>query len=704
MLTCCAGGRTNIPEHFPWITAFLKMYLYEDKRFVEFFWAGGVLNSMTGNEDDASDVTALDAPDVLQGEYALDSLRRVDSVRRRRRTTLSVSAFARGIHIPVHFDSRNTLEQLLSVSNYGTSGHFQLLIDHLGYVDDGGSDDKSDGIALCSRYLMVSTMEEHLSIAEESSAFLSVDVSLLLERQQMNLVPSCTIAFRVMNNETYALSNTVQLTFSISADESERVGSCVFSSWSAWADECACCDADVPSPLAEIGEPSRHSYARVRRQANDDAMSMTSLGVVGRPLMSGASSARASIFVEGLGQFWEDVKAFFSSSGNHTGIGRLAPVLPKTARYLHDLGNEDHDTLTSAAAEVHQFSAALKSRVFSEGILASNRNVDHADSQRKVRTAMDACSLVQVYMDRDDDGDISFHEALRFLSNVRGSLQDHTSVSMDDDDTVGKSPGTTRSIDRRAFMLSSKLGVQSRVPSAQSLHSSISRRESSESSSFAHRSSIQSGASSADLIEQSHEPIVPPSPPPSPPPPSPPPSPPPYPPPSPPSSPPPSPPPSPAPSPPPPPLPPASAAPFVRSSPLLAIGEQHNKFITRDNLEVIDGDTPPSSIVFRIITSPRDGYILRDNAHLGFDSVVILGLGDTFTQAEINLGNIISYQHTENLDKNVDIGDMTDVFWFSITDGYYVLPFERLRILIRVCFILISDFHSKCSLYSSYLS
>ena len=92
-----------------------------------------------------------------------------DSVRRRRRTTLSVSAFARGIHIPVHFDSKNTLEQLLSVSNYGTSGHFQLLIDHLGYDDDGGSDDKSDGIALCSRYLMVSTMEEYLSIVFKNS-------------------------------------------------------------------------------------------------------------------------------------------------------------------------------------------------------------------------------------------------------------------------------------------------------------------------------------------------------------------------------------------------------------------------------------------------------------------------------------------------------------------------------------------------------
>ncbi|MCD8570511.1 MAG: cadherin domain-containing protein [Alphaproteobacteria bacterium] len=89
--------------------------------------------------------------------------------------------------------------------------------------------------------------------------------------------------------------------------------------------------------------------------------------------------------------------------------------------------------------------------------------------------------------------------------------------------------------------------------------------------------------------------------------------------------------------------------------------------IVNEKLVVTDNDTAASSIVYTITTDAQDGEIYK--------SGVLLGVGDTFTQADLNAGTV-TYLHS-------GINDPSDSFIFSVSDGTTTIANQTYSIAVE---------------------
>ncbi|CAM5450522.1 VCBS domain-containing protein [Eoetvoesiella caeni] len=83
------------------------------------------------------------------------------------------------------------------------------------------------------------------------------------------------------------------------------------------------------------------------------------------------------------------------------------------------------------------------------------------------------------------------------------------------------------------------------------------------------------------------------------------------------------------------------------------IAEGQEVKITQTHLETIDTDNPPEELVYRLHSLPSNGTLLLNGA--------ALTMGSTFTQADINAGNV-SFRHNGG-------EDFTSTFTFDVSDG-----------------------------------
>ncbi|MGK0181631.1 MAG: hypothetical protein ACI9YB_000921, partial [Halioglobus sp.] len=97
---------------------------------------------------------------------------------------------------------------------------------------------------------------------------------------------------------------------------------------------------------------------------------------------------------------------------------------------------------------------------------------------------------------------------------------------------------------------------------------------------------------------------------------------------------------------------PVNDAPIPDHNNPLAVFEGESVGITNERFNVIDPDTSPEDLVYKILEAPDNGHL--ENAGTA------LGLNDTFTQADVN-NNTISYVH--NGSETTD-----DTFVFNVTD------------------------------------
>jgi subtilisin-like proprotein convertase family protein len=97
----------------------------------------------------------------------------------------------------------------------------------------------------------------------------------------------------------------------------------------------------------------------------------------------------------------------------------------------------------------------------------------------------------------------------------------------------------------------------------------------------------------------------------------------------------------------------ALSAPFGVNNSLLTLPSGTNAAITSDLLRVDDTNNTPDQLVYTLVTLPGFGLLKRDE--------VVLSVGDTFTQADINSGLLRFFDYGNN--------SGTDNFRFTVVDG-----------------------------------
>ena len=105
----------------------------------------------------------------------------------------------------------------------------------------------------------------------------------------------------------------------------------------------------------------------------------------------------------------------------------------------------------------------------------------------------------------------------------------------------------------------------------------------------------------------------------------------------------------------------ASASPTLAVNAGLTVGEGATAPITSALLQATDPNDGPGALVFELTAAPNAGTL-----DLLSGGTVTLGVGDTFTQADVD-GGLLSYTHDGS-----ETG--TDAFGFTVTDGTTVLP------------------------------
>ena len=105
------------------------------------------------------------------------------------------------------------------------------------------------------------------------------------------------------------------------------------------------------------------------------------------------------------------------------------------------------------------------------------------------------------------------------------------------------------------------------------------------------------------------------------------------------------PPPSPPPPSPPPPSPPPPR-PFIDGNAFAFLNEGSRVFISRMTIEVVDPDTPPDEVVFTLRQLPTHGRLEKNGS--------MMQLGDTFTQDDVDAGNVIEYVHMRGTPDIID--------------------------------------------------
>ena len=94
------------------------------------------------------------------------------------------------------------------------------------------------------------------------------------------------------------------------------------------------------------------------------------------------------------------------------------------------------------------------------------------------------------------------------------------------------------------------------------------------------------------------------------------------------------------------------------------LNEHETVSITRGTLQVEDADTPPERIVFTVAGLPSDGAVLRGG--------VEVAVGDTFTQADVNGGELMKYRHERTYTMSTAFQQsVEDGLVLTVSDGFY---------------------------------
>ena len=114
---------------------------------------------------------------------------------------------------------------------------------------------------------------------------------------------------------------------------------------------------------------------------------------------------------------------------------------------------------------------------------------------------------------------------------------------------------------------------------------------------------------------------------------------------------------------PPPPNPPPPPRPMVGTDVELVLNEGQTVYITRGTLEIGDY-LERENVVYTVTMLPTDGTLLKANE--------TMSIGDTFTQADIDAGDVISFQQTqEYIVSDVLTPIIHDQIGFSVSDDFY---------------------------------
>ncbi|KAG7313392.1 hypothetical protein JYU34_000510 [Plutella xylostella] len=98
---------------------------------------------------------------------------------------------------------------------------------------------------------------------------------------------------------------------------------------------------------------------------------------------------------------------------------------------------------------------------------------------------------------------------------------------------------------------------------------------------------------------------------------------------------------------------------LLTETPLIQVVQGENYTISRDDLQTEDADTPPSGILYDIISGPIQGRIVMLNKNYTIDKAQSV---NKFTQEDINFGRVI-YEHSGQ--------QQTATFYFRVWDGEF---------------------------------